>query len=304
MRLHTNTASLLTLKVFNKTSSALTNSTVKLSSGVRINSAKDDATGLAISNKLRTQSAALELASRNSLEGVSLVQTAEGALTEVTNMLQRMRELAVQSANDTLTDDDRAVIQVEIDNLVEEVDGVASRTEYNQIKLFTPVDRTAFEESLRAIEYGDAFDSSLNEGTDGYLEIVLQVGPNSDMEITTYIAPTRSDTLGLINRDGTNKINYLTVASCTDAITRLDDAINQINDTRGNLGAVQNRLEYTINNLDNTALNIETARSRIEDTDMAIEMSEYTTLNVLSQASIAILTQSNQRPSQILSLFQ
>ncbi|WP_026689361.1 flagellin [Alteribacter aurantiacus] len=240
----------------------------KLSSGLRINRAADDAAGLAISEKMRSQIKGLKQAERNALDGISLIQTAEGALTEVHAMLQRMRELAVQGANDSNTTEDREQIQKEIDQLKEEIDSISEKTEFNTQSLL---------------------DGSVKD-------LVFQIGPNADQTVSVSIEEMTTNTLGI------NNINVETDAEA--AISQLDRAINEISNLRSELGAVQNRLEHTINNLQVTHENLTSSESRIRDADMAKEMTEFTRNNILNQSATAMLAQANQLPQGVLQLLQ
>lgn len=242
----------------------------KLSSGLRINRAGDDAAGLAISEKMRGQIRGLEMASKNAQDGVSLIQTAEGALNETHAILQRMRELAVQSANDTNTDDDRAELQKEIEALNAEVSRISTDTEFNTQKLL--------------------------DGT--FTGKSIQIGANTGQTLSVTISTMGATALG---------INALTVSSQTganSAIALLDSAISTVSSQRSSLGAIQNRLEHTINNLGTTAENLTAAESRIRDVDMAKEMMDFTKNNILSQAAQAMLAQANQQPQGVLQLLR
>ena len=252
----------------NKTSKALE----KLSSGLRINRAADDAAGMAIAQKMRAQTTGLHTASRNALDGISMVQTAEGAMTEIHAMLQRMRELAVQAKNGTYSADDLVTIQAEITELLAEIDNIANNTKFNE--------------------------KALIDGTlAGTNEMVLQIGANANetMNFSIEGLSTAAVTgLGIALADVTDVTN--------DYITLFDMAIKTVSTVRAKLGAIQNRLEHTISNLDNTAENLTAAMSRIEDVDMALEMSNFTKLNILTQSGTAMLAQANQRPQSILQL--
>ena len=472
MRINHNIPALRSHHSLERTNNKLDKALQRLSTGLRINRAADDAAGLAIANKMQTQVRGLKVASRNSLDGVSLVQTAEGALNEVQAMLQRMRELSIQAANGTLASEDRQAIQNEVDQLKEEITKTADLTEFNKIKLLNgEIDRRSFSNKadvaevvfvsdtvqpgdykfkvtdvgsyaiVKGTEYsfengqikvsgqlsingetveisetdnreqvlskirelselvdievsdeGGAFrlqtqDVGANqkidiqadnpilltklgllspkkeEGTDAkvtleeagtatvhangnrieitdknnqriYLDIQytknedgniidkqgniisslsqdpititiskagplqLHVGPNEDMQVEIQIQSLTAEALGL------DRINMRTAAGAEKAIGILDDAINEISALRSKLGAYQNRLEHTINNLDVTAENTTSALSRIEDTDMALEMSEFTQKSILSQAGVSMLAQANQRPQMILQLLQ
>ncbi|WP_034638415.1 flagellin, partial [Chitinivibrio alkaliphilus] len=220
----------------------------KLSSGFRINRAGDDAAGLAISEKMRGQVRGLQQGSRNSQDGVSLIQTAEGALNETHAILQRMRELAVQASNDTNVTKDREAIQAEVEQLAEEIDRIAEQTEFNTQTL---LDGTA--ESLH-----------------------FQVGANSGQVISLSINDMQASALG-VHEVADNNI----LADQSVAIQLINDAILSVSEERSNLGALQNRLEHTIKNADNSAENLQAAESRIRDVDMAGEMEEFTKTNIL-----------------------
>jgi flagellin len=249
----------------------LSKNTEKLSSGQRINRAGDDAAGLSISEKMRGQIRGLNQASRNAQDGISLIQTAEGAMDEVHSMLQRMRELAVQSANDTNADGvDRDALQAEIDQLVSEINAIQTRAEFNSMKL------------LDGTFTGKKFQIGANEGQT--IEVEIE-------DLTTTVA----DALA---------VDISTQAGAETAISDITESINALSTERSKLGAVQNRLEHTVRNLDNSAENLQAAESRIRDTDMAQEMMEFTKNNVLNQAAQAMLAQANQLPNQVLSLLR
>ncbi|MEG6566771.1 flagellin [Thermoanaerobacterium saccharolyticum] len=230
----------------------------KLSSGYRINSAADDAAGLAISEKMKAQIAGLDQAQRNAQDGISLLQTAEGALNETTSILQRMRELTVQASNDTNTDTDRANIQKEIDQLKEEIDRIASTTQFNTKNLL-----------------------------DGTASVTLQIGANASQNIAFAIGKMDSSTLGVNSLDVST--STLTSDQISAWLTTIDNAINTVSGQRADLGALQNRLEHTVNNLGTASENLTAANSRIRDVDMAQEMMEFTKDNILNQAATAML---------------
>jgi flagellin len=240
----------------------------KLSSGLRINRAADDAAGLAISEKMRAQIKGLNQAMRNAQDGISLIQTAEGALNEVHAILQRMRELAVQSANGIYTDEDRALLQKEVDQLIAEINRIANQTEFNTQKL-------------------------LDGSFSGQL---LQIGANSGQTISITIAAMDAGALSV------SSINISTVSGASDAISTIDTAIETVASTRAELGAIQNRLEKTINNLGVTVENLTAAESRIRDVDMAAEMMAFVKNQILVQASTAMLAHANVKPQSVLQL--
>ena len=256
------------------TQSTLSKSTEKLSSGYRVNRAADDAAGLAISEKMRRQVRGLTQASRNAQDGISAVQTAEGALNEVHDMLQRMNELAVQAANDTNTTEDQSYINQEVKNLISEIDRVANTTTFNNQCLL---------------------DGSFTAKS-------LQVGAEkgSAQVIDINIAKMKASGLGIT----TSTVNVGTTTGAQNAISVIKSAISSLSSQRSDLGAVQNRLEHTINNLNNIAENTTAAESAIRDTDMASEMVKYSNANILQQAGQSMLAQANQSNQGVLSLLQ
>ncbi len=271
LRVNTNVEALNAYRNLVMTNVALSKSQEKLSSGYRINRAADDAAGLAVSEKLRSQIRGLQQAVRNAQDGISLIQTAEGALQETENILQRIRELAVQAANGTLTDSDRLAIDREAQQLLAEVDRIATNTEFNTQKL-------------------------LNGNLAG--SITFQVGANTGQVITVSIDTATTGALTL------NGIALSSVASASAAIASLDTAINKVSEIRSKLGAVQNRLESTIANLSVTVENLMSADSRIRDVDVALEQVNFTKLSILQQAGIAVLAQANVAPQAVLQLLR
>ncbi len=260
----------------------------KLSSGLRINRAGDDAAGLSISEKMRAQIRGLDQASRNSQDGISLIQTAEGALDESHSILQRMRELVVQAGNTGTNEEaDLQAIQDEIGQLQEELTGIANRTEFNGKTLLN----------------GD-FDADSDNS------LVFQIGANATQQISVNIENMDAASLGT---DDTLNIASINVTGFVDnaadeaggfdeTLAIVDAALQQVSDQRSALGSVQNRLEHTIRNLDNSSENLQAAESRIRDVDMAKEMMEFTKNNILSQASQSMLAQANQLPQSVLQL--
>ena len=244
----------------------------KLSSGYKINRAADDAAGLAISEKMRRQVRGLTQASANAQDGISMVQTAEGALNEVHDMLQRMNELAVKAENGTLTSVDRGYVDKEVQQLISEINRVASTTTFNE--------------------------QNLLDGTFQTTACDLQVGAEVNQTISFNINKMTASGLGVSGKAAD------TVANANALNTAVKTAIKNLSTQRSNLGAVQNRLEHTINNLDNVVENTQAAESRIRDTDMATEMVKYSNNNILAQAGQAMLAQSNQANQGVLSLLQ
>ena len=248
-------------------------SSEKLSSGYKINRAADDAAGLTISEKMRSQIRGLNKASDNAQDGISLIQTAEGALNEAHSILQRMNELATQAANDTNTTSDRTAIQKEINALTSELDRIASTTQFNTQNLL-----------------------------DGkFSGKKLQVGALQNQKISIKITTMNAKGIG-IKAGANNLVTTFTLAG--SAMTVFQHAISKVSTMRSDLGALQNRLEHTVANLDNVAENTQTAESRIRDTDMAEEMVEYSKNNILAQAGQSMLAQANQATQGVLSLLQ
>ncbi len=250
------------------TTTSLAKSTEKLSSGYRVNRAADDAAGLAMSEKMRRQVRGLTQASANAQDGISAVQTAEGALNEVHDMLQRMNELAIKAANATNTTEDKSYINSEVQALVSEISRVASTTTFNNQNLL---------------------DGSFTGKN-------LQVGAERDQTITISIVSMSAAGIGL------SGIKTDQVSAAMDAIEKIKHAITSLNKQRSDLGAVQNRLEHTIANLDNVVENTTSAESQIRDTDMATEMVKYSNQNILAQAGQSMLAQANQSNQGVLSL--
>jgi flagellin len=258
----------------------------KLSSGEKINRAGDDASGLAVSEKMRAQIRGLNQASRNAANGISFIQTTEGYLQETEDIIQRLRELAVQSSNGIYTDEDRTYIQVEVSSLIAEVDRIASCAQFNGMNMLT-----------------GRFARATGENTPT-ASMWLHIGANMDQRTQVYIGTMTAAALGIRNV-GTEEIMTLeTPDNANRAIGTLDEAIKKINKQRADLGAYQNRLEKTVEGLDVAAENTQSSESRIRDTDMAAQMVEFTKDNVLSQAGTAMLAQANQTSQNVLSLLR
>ena len=258
----------------------------KLSSGMKINRAGDDASGLAVSEKMRSQIRGLNQASTNAKNGISFIQTTEGYLQETEDIIQRIRELAVQSSNGIYTDEDRMQIQVEVSSLIAEVDRIASCAQFNGMNMLTGrFARPTGENNVTASMW-------------------LHIGANMDQRTQVYIGTMSAAALGLRNV-GTEEIMTLgTPDEANRAIGTLDEAIKKINKQRADLGAYQNRLEKTVVGLDIGAENLQASESRIRDTDMAKEMVDFTKNNILSQAGTAMLAQANQSSQNVLALLQ
>lgn len=272
LRINSNIEALNAHRYLVRTSKDLSRSMERLASGLRVSKAADDAAGLAISEKLRAQIRGLRQASANAQDGISLIQTAEGALNETHSILQRVRELAVQAANDTLTSADRTNLQNEVNSLLAEVDRIADSTEFNTRKLL--------------------------DGTSATTAMNFQVGANTGQSIAVTIAT--ATTAGLT-------INGITLSSHTfasTAIASIDNALVTVATQRAKLGAIQNRLEHTIANLNTAAENSQNAESRIRDADMALEMVAFTRASILQQAGTAMLAQANAAPQTVLQLLR
>lgn len=274
MRINHNITAMNTYRQLNNNNVNGAKSTEKLSSGQRINRAGDDAAGLSISEKMRAQIRGLNQASRNSQDGISLIQTAEGALNETHSILQRMRELAVQSASDTNVTVDRSALNDEMTSLINEIDRIGTNTQFNE------------QDILK---------------TDQTLDI--QVGSNASQTITLTWKAQVKTALGEDAKD-VSGVLVDSKANATTAITTINDAIVSVSKSRSLMGAYQNRLEHTINNLDNESENLSAAESRVRDVDMAKEMMEHTKNSILSQAAQAMLAQANQEPQGVLQLLR
>lgn len=272
LTINTNVASLNAQRNLGQSQGALSKSMQRLSSGLRINSAKDDSAGLAISDRMTSQIRGLNQAVRNANDGISLAQTAEGAMGEITNILQRMRELTVQSANDSNSTEDRESLQAEVDQLIEEIDRIANTTEFNETKLLD----------------GSGSDLTFHVGARGTTNDQIEIDL-ADLDMTA----------SALTVDGVDITDGFDVSV---QLGNIDDAIADVATARGDLGAVQNRFESTIANLQNISENVSAARSRILDADIAQETSSMTKYNILQQAGVSILAQANQAPQLALSL--
>ncbi|MDR7857420.1 flagellin [Tissierella sp.] len=289
MRINNNIPALNTHRQLNITNNSLQKTLEKLSSGKRINRAADDAAGLAISQKMDAQIRGLRQASRNALDGVSLIQTTEGALNEVHAMLQRMRELSVQGANGIYAEEDISALANEMKELTEQIDKIGNDTQFNGIYLLKGNLDEAGKDELR-LQIGANEDEYIDVDMS---DINITVGTSGGLNIFNQVIGS-----GFIVQLG------LTAANFEAAITVYDDAVQEVSKMRSKLGAVQNRLEHTIRNVDNTAENLTESKSRIEDLDMALEMTEYTKLNILQQAGTSMLSQANNLPQTVLQLLQ
>lgn len=273
LRINTNTQSLTAQRALSQTRSRLEDNLRKISSGERITRSGDDAAGLAISEKLKGQIRSVRQASRNAGDAVSLVQVAEGSLSEISSIIIRLRELSIQSANDTLSDRERGFTDIEFQNLKEEIDRIAKSTEFNNVKLL--------------------------DGTGGLLE--FQVGMYNDPILDRFrfdgtANNTTLQALALGNESISTKLG------AQNSLKVLDDALVQVSGIRAGLGAVQNRLSSTINNLGAFDENLSSANSRIRDVDVASETADLTKNNILMEAGLSVLGQANQKPAIALKL--
>ena len=282
MIINHNMSSLYADRVLNISNDSIMKNMEKLSSGERINRAGDDASGLAVSEKMRSQIRGLNQASKNIMNGVSFIQTTEGYLQETTDILQRVRELAVQSANGIYSDEDRMQIQVEVSQLVAEVDRIASQAQFNGMNMLTG-------------RFGEAGDQVMQ----------FQIGANVDQNARVYIGTMTATALGLKGAQGGDE--QITIASPDEAnatLATVDAALTTINKQRADLGAYQNRFEMAAKGVNIAAENTQAAESRIRDTDMASEMVEYTKNQILTQAGTAMLAQANSQSQTVLALLQ
>jgi flagellin len=271
LRVNTNVASINAQRNLGAVTDRLSSNYRRLSTGLRISSASDDAAGLAISERLRSQVRSLDQAKRNANDGISLVQTAEGALNEVSSILTRLRELAIQSSNGSVSNQDKETLDEEFQSLVSEVNRIGRSTEFNGIKLL--------------------------DGSSSTVSFQVGFGTTSGIDtLSVSLSAALSTSLSL------NSLDIGSGGATTTAISSIDTAINTISSLRGSLGAVQNRLGSTINNLAVQVENLSAAESRIRDVDVAYETAQLTRNNILQQASISVLSQANAQPQSALSL--
>jgi flagellin len=336
MIINTNVPALNTYRQMSTNQNNVQGSMEKLSSGLRINRAGDDAAGLAISEKMRAQVRGLDQASRNAQDGISMIQTAEGAIGETQNILQRMRELATQAANDTNVAVDRNEIQKEINELTSEINRISNTTEFNTQKMLSGGVNGVANSSNGGTSFTSTFQIGANNGQSMEIEIMnmsaealgiasaasaaasgsatagtsikaLNTGTGADdVAGAVFASGGVTGTAGVSNGTTSTKNQHALSVSTHDNATRsievINNAIQAVSAQRSNLGAFQNRLEHTISNLDNSSENLQAAESRIRDVDMAKEMMEMTKANILSQASQSMLAQANQAPQSVLQL--
>ncbi|MEZ2720692.1 flagellin [Paenalcaligenes hominis] len=296
---NTNVLALTSQNNLNKSQSALGTAIERLSSGLRINSAKDDAAGQAIANRFTANIKGLTQAARNANDGISIAQTTEGALNEINNNLQRVRELTVQAYNGTNSGDDLVSINNEIVARVQEINRISKETQFNGVNVLNTADNEiniqvgAKDSEVITIKLAEINSKTLFEGTDGLADITdASVGATASVGILddSYAEATDDDA---------------TVAAVEDGLLKvIDKAISMVDTARSDLGAIQNRFESTVTNLNNTITNLSAARSRIEDADYAVEVSNMTRAQILQQAGTSVLAQANQVPQGVLSLLR
>ena len=258
----------------------------KLSSGLRINRAGDDASGLAVSEKMRSQIRGLNQASQNAQNGISFIQTTEGYLQETTDLMQRIRELAVQSSNGIYSDEDRMQIQVEVSALVSEVDRIASSAQFNGMNMLTG-------------RFARPTGENVVTGS-----MWFHISANMDQRTQVFIGTMSAMALGIREIGSEAKLSIATPEEANRAIGTIDEALKKINKQRADLGAYQNRLDLTVKGLDISAENLQASESRIRDADMASQMVEFTKNSVLQQAGTAMLAQANTQSQNVLSLLR
>ena len=283
MIINHNISSMFASRMEGLNTSTLQSSMEKLSSGERINKAGDDASGLAVSEKMRSQIRGLNQASRNVQNGVSFIQVASGYLQETSDILQRIRELAVQGSDGIFSSEDRMQIQVEVSQLVAEVDRIASSAQFNGMNLLT---------------------GRFSRDSDTVMQ--FQIGANVDQNIRAYIGTMTATALGLKGMQG-EEANIISIGSPDEAnqtLSTIDEALKNVNKQRADLGAYQNRMEMAQKGINIAAENTQAAESRIRDTDMASEMVEYTKNQILSQVSTAMISQANSQSSNVLALLR
>lgn len=277
MIINHNISALRANNVLKTTNHELDKTTEKLSTGMRINRAGDDALGFAVSERMRTQIRGLAQAERNVMDGVSFIQVTEGNLEQVNNILQRLRELSIQTSNGIYSDDDRKLVQLEVDQLIDEVDRLGKSAEFNKIR---PLSGAYSKDSKNPIQ--------------------LHVGPNQNEKLEIFVDAMNAGALQLENNG--KKQTLSTPASSNAMIGILDNAIQRVNKQRSDLGAYYNRLEITAEGLQANYVNMVSAESRVRDADMAEHIVDYTKNQILTKSGVAMLAQANMRPEQVVKL--
>ena len=286
MVINHNMSALYASRQLGVTNLGLTKDMEKLSSGMSINRAGDDASGLAVSEKMRSQIRGLNQAAKNAENGISFIQVTEGYLQETTDIIQRIRELAVQAANGIYSDEDRMQIQVEVSQLVAEADRIASQAQFNGMNMLT---------GRFARQTGD------NSVT---ASMWFHIGANMDQRMQVFIGTMTAQALGIRSLQDESVLTIADPDSANKAIGTIDDALTRINKQRADLGGYQNRMEYDVKGLNIAAENLQASESRIRDTDMAAEMVEFVKNQVLTQAGTAMLAQANMQSQNVLSLLR
>ena len=286
MVINHNMSALYSSRQLGVTNLGLSKDMEKLSSGMSINRAGDDASGLAVSEKMRSQIRGLNRASQNAEDGISFIQVTEGYLQETTDIMQRIRELAVQASNGIYTDEDRMQIQVEVSQLVSEVDRIASQAQFNGLNMLT-----------------GRFAQSSGENT-VTASMWFHIGANMDQRMQVFIGTMTAQALGIRSLQNEEGVSIADPESANKAIGTIDEALKKINKQRADLGGYQNRMEYAVKGLDVSAENLQASESRIRDTDMAAQMVEFTKNQVLTQAGTAMLAQANSQSQNVLSLLR
>ncbi len=286
MVINHNMSALYSSRQLGVTNMSLSKDMEKLSSGMSINRAGDDASGLAVSEKMRSQIRGLNRASRNAQDGISFIQVTEGYLQETTDIMQRIRELAVQASNGIYTDEDRMQIQVEVSQLVSEVDRIASQAQFNGLNMLTGrFAQTTGENSVTGSMW-------------------FHIGANMDQRMQVFIGTMTAQALGIRSMQNEEGMTIGDPESANKAIGMIDEGLKKINKQRADLGGYQNRMEYAVKGLDVSAENLQASESRIRDTDMAAQMVEFTKNQVLTQAGTAMLAQANSQSQNVLSLLR
>ena len=295
MRINTNTAAMNTYTKYSAAANAKASALEKLSSGSRINTAADDAAGLAISNKMTAQISGMKQARSNAQDGISLLQTAEGALEETQKMLNRMRDLSLQASNGTLQSEDRQEIALEMNTLVSNIDAISKNTKFNGLGLFGTGAASGSGASAAATSTSFKFQVGANSGET--TSVTIQSMDSTSLGLATLVKQVGSLAKG-------TQASFAASFAGTTALGDLDKAIKAVSDQRAQLGAAQNGLSHTVNSLEATTTNLSAANSRIKDVDMAQEMTSYTSSNILLQAATSMLSQANSMPQSVLTLLQ
>ena len=295
--INTNVKSLMAQNAMSVNNRQLTKTMEQLSTGTRLNSAADDAAGLAISNKMTAQVKGLNQAVRNANDAISMIQTAEGATKEITNMLQRMRELSVQSANDTYTQDDRSALQAEYSELHKEIDRISSNTQWNGMNLFAGTAASATSggvgsAGVATFQVGANANGTGTGAADFTISVTFEKMNATSIGLTAL--PTAATAAGIL----------ATHSTAQGSISEIDTAIKNVDQFRADLGSKMNRLTYSIDNLTNVSQNTQASRSQIRDTDYAAATTELARTQIISQAASAMLAQANQQPQSVLSLLR